>query len=238
VNETAVRRLGYKSPRDAIGHHLINPGDKQSVVIIGVVKDYYFELFVDRIYPLALRYIPSEFRHLNIRISGTDTRSTLAGLEKTWEKMDKKHVFNYSFYDQQIANTNAIFGDVISIIGFISIMVISISAMGLLGIATYAVEKKRKEIGIRKVLGANVNKIIIFLSKGYFYMLLIASAIAVPLGYVINNFWLNTFAYRISLAPSIFLSGILLVFVIGILTIGSQTYRAANSDPASILRDE
>ena len=237
MNETGAKDLGYKNPSEAVGHFLIDSDSKQSVQIVGILKDFNYELFMDKIRPLFLRFRPVDFRYLNIKITGNNVGGTVNFLEKKWKEIDKVHPLNYRFFDQQLAKANAIFGDILSIVGFVAFLAISISSLGLLGMATYAAETRRKEIGIRKVLGAEVKGLLILLSRGFITLLIIATIIAIPLGYLINNIWLENFAYRIHLGPAIFLTGISVVFVIGFLTIGSQTLKAALTNPAAILRD-
>jgi putative ABC transport system permease protein len=231
--------LGYEDPRNALDQFIVRDGDKEEPVqIIGILEDFYFELFMDEIRPLVLRYKPDEFRYANIKITGKDIPGTLDFLQKKWKQLDPVHPFNYQFFDEQLAKTNAIFRDVISIIGFISFLAISISSLGLLGMATFTAESRRKEIGIRKVMGASVKGVLLLLSKGFIYLLIIASCIAIPVSYLLNNVWLQEFAYRIEIGPAIFLGGLLIIFIIGLITIGSQTLRAALANPAITLRDE
>ncbi len=239
INEKAAEELGFEDSRNAIGQFITREGDEQEPVeIIGILEDFYFELFMDDIRPLVLRYKPDEFRYANIKISGNNIPGTVTFLENKWKQLDPVHTFNYKFFDEQLAKTNAIFRDVISIIGFISFLAISISSLGLLGMATFAAESRRKEIGIRKVMGASVKAVLFLLSKGFIYLLVIASAVAIPVSYFLNNIWLQEFAYRIDMSPSIFLAGLLIIFLIGLITIGSQTLRAALANPATTLRDE
>jgi len=201
LNETAVKELGYAMPSEAVGQYLLDKQQNQPVEIIGVVRDFYFDLFMEKISPLALRYRPAEFRHMNIRITGNNIGGTLAFLEKKWKEMDRIHPFQYKFFDQQLARTHAIFGDVLSVISFIAFLAITISSLGLLGMAIYTTETRRKEIGIRKVLGAEINGLLYLLSRGFMVMLFIATLIAVPLAYLINHLWIQEFAYRIRLGP-------------------------------------
>ncbi len=239
INQKAAEELGFEDPRNAVGQFIARSSETEEVVeIIGILEDFYFELFMDEIRPLVLRYKPDEFRYANIKITGNDIPGTLTFLETRWKQLDPVHTFNYKFFDEQLAKTNAIFRDVISIIGFISFLAISISSLGLLGMATFTAESRRKEIGIRKVMGASVKGVLLLLSKGFIYLLIIASSIALPVSYFLNNIWLQEFAYRIPLGPSIFLTGLIIIFVIGLLTIGSQTLRAALASPAITLRDE
>ena len=238
INETGAMKLGYDRPAEAVGHFLIDNDKKDPVEIIGVLKDFNFELFQDKFGPLVLRYKPSDYRYINVKIAGNDIPGTISFLEKKWKENDKVHPFNYKFFDEQLAKTHAIFGDILSVIGFIAFLAISISSLGLLGMATYSSESRRKEIGIRKVLGAEVSGLLMLLSKGYLILLVIATIIAVPLAYLINNAWLEQFAYRVNFGPSIYLTGIFIVFIIGLLTIGSQTLKTALTNPSTTLRDE
>ena len=239
INQKAAKELGFEDPPNAIGQVLTRSGENEEpVAIIGILEDFYFELFMDDIRPLVLRYKPDEFRYANIKITGNDIPATLAFLEKKWKQLDPVHTFNYKFFDEQLATTNAIFRDVISIIGFISFLAISISSLGLLGMATFTAESRRKEIGIRKVMGASAKGVLLLLSKGFIYLLVIASVVAIPVSYFLNNIWLQEFAYRIHMGPSIFLVSLLIIFLIGLITIGSQTLRASLANPAVTLRDE
>jgi putative ABC transport system permease protein len=238
INETGAKRLGYKSPADAVGHFLVANESKEPVEIIGILKDFNYELFQDKFGPLVLRYMPSEFRYMNVKISGNDIPGTINFLSKKWKEADQVHPINYKFFDEQLAKTHAIFQDILSIVGFIALLAISISSLGLLGMATYTAETRKKEIGIRKAMGAEVKGLLILLSKGYLILLAVATLIALPLSYLINNAWLEEFAYRVKFGPGIILTGIISVFIIGLLTIGSQTLKAALTNPATILRDE
>jgi len=239
INQKAAVELGFDDPRKALGQFISSSDEKgDPVEVIDILEDFYFELFMDDIRPLVLRYKPDEFRYANIKITGNDIPGTVTYLENKWKELDPEHAFNYKFFDEQLAKTNAIFRDVISIIGFISFLAISISSLGLLGMATFTAESRRKEIGIRKVMGASNKSMLILLSSGFIYLLIIASVIAIPVTYLLNNIWLQEFAYRIIMGPAIFFGGLLIIFIIGLITIGSQTLRASLTNPATILRDE
>ena len=159
-------------------------------------------------------------------------------MKEDTKEISKQQEETYKFFDEQLANTHAIFGDVISIVGFIAILAISIACLGLLGMATYTAETRLKEIGIRKVMGASVQSLLILLSRGFIILLSIAIVIGVPLAYFINNLWLELFAYKVSFGINIFGTSILLMLILGILTVGSQTLRAALISTIVTLRDE
>jgi putative ABC transport system permease protein len=245
VNEAAARKFAYENINDIVGEKFstVNrnntKGNADEIVeVIGIVKDFHFDIFQDQIGPFMFTYNPEEYRYLNIKVSGQNLNETIAFLEGKWKELDKIHTFQYQFFDEQLADSQGIFSDVLSIVGFVSLIAIVIAGMGLLGMATYSAETKIKEIGIRKVLGASVQGILMQISRGYIYMLLIAIVIATPIAYFLNNTWLQFFAIRINFSVWILLFGVLLLLTLGLLAIGSQTLKAAMTNPANTLRDE
>lgn len=239
VNETAVKELGYDRPEDIIGEFFIERDSGEPLEVIGVTKDFFYEiLFLDPIRPFYFRYIPKNYRYANIKIHGNDVQGTLSFVEDTWKKVDKIHTFEYRIFDQQLAETHGLIKDVVAIVGYISILAISIACLGLLGMAIFNTETRIKEIGIRKAMGADSRSIVLLLSKGFLILLGIAVIIGSPIAYLINNIWLQEFAFRVNFGIGIFGISISILLVLGLITIGSQTFRAANSNPATILRTE
>jgi putative ABC transport system permease protein len=133
---------------------------------------------------------------------------------------------------------NTVFGDLVNILGVVAGLAIMISCLGLLGMATYTIETRMKEISIRKVLGSTDRALVLLLSKGFLKLLLIAVLIGVPLAWFINNLWLELMAYHTSMNGSVIASGVLILFVLGVITIGSQTLRAAFTNPVDNLKSE
>jgi len=239
INETAVKEFGYENPEDIIGAFFIEKNSGVTLEVIGVTKDFFYEiLFLDPIKPFYFRYIPKDYKYANIKVRGNDLQGTLSYIEDTWKKVDKIHTFEYRIFDDQLAETHGLIKDIISIIGFISILAISIACLGLLGMAIFNTETRIKEIGIRKAMGADTRNIVLLLSKGFVFLLAIAVVIGIPLAYIINNAWLQMFAFRISFGIGIFGLGIGILLILGLITIGSQTIKAANTNPAKILRTE
>ncbi len=238
VNEATAKEFGYESTQEIVGEVFYLSNKDDMVEVVGVIKDFYYDLFMEDIGPLAIHYNPEGFRYLNVRITGNNLKETLDFMESKWKQIDKIHAYEYKFFDEQLANTHAIFGDVISIVGFIAILAVSIACLGLLGMATYSAETRLKEIGIRKVMGASVNSILLLLSKGFIILLGIAILIGGPLAYFINNLWLQMFVYKVNFGFTIFGISILIMLILGLLTVGSQTLRAAMASPSITLRDE
>ena len=239
LNQTAVSALGFKNAPEAIGENVILLGtDTTSVQVIGVVKDYHFQpLFMD-IKLMALRYQPEKFNIANVKIKTENINQTIAGLKAEWTKLDKNHAFEYQFFDDEVKYTYGFVQDVIGIIGIAALLAIIVASLGLLGMAIYNAESRVKEIGIRKVMGAQISNIVVLLSKGFLLLIAIAIIIATPLAYFVNSLWLQEIANRITIGPGILTTGILILLGLGAITIGSQSVRAAFTNPADSLRDE
>lgn len=239
LNQVAVNALGFENELDAIGESVIlGDLDSTAVQIIGVVKDYHFQpLFMD-IKLMALRYQPEKFDIANVKIKTDNIDQTIAGLKTEWTKLDKNHAFEYKFFDDEIKQSYGFVQDVIGIIGIAAVLAIMVASLGLLGMAIYNAESRVKEIGIRKVMGAEVSNIVILLSKGFLFLLTIAIVIATPLAYFVNSLWLQEIANRITIGPGIIVSSILILLTMGMITIGSQSVRAAFANPANSLKDE
>jgi putative ABC transport system permease protein len=185
-----------------------------------------------------LRNRKSEFGYVTVRIRGKNLAATVAFLQDTWKKVNPTTKFEYEFFDQQLSITHSMLSDTAGILSVLAFLAVLISCMGLLGMATYTAETRRKEISVRKVLGSSVFQIIILLSQGYMILLGIAVAIAVPVAYIVNNIWLQNFASRISIAPWDLLLDILALAAISFLIVLSQAWKISNANPAKNLRTE
>ncbi|MFC2124607.1 ABC transporter permease [Bacteroidota bacterium] len=239
LNEKAVEDLKFSNPHEAIGEEvLLGDNDTTLIQVIGVVRNYNFRILLMDISPMALRYSPGSFQYANVKIKSNDIESTIAGLENEWRKFDQVHVFDYQFFDEQLEETLGFVKDLKGIIGITAILAIIIASLGLLGMAIYNTESRVKEIGIRKVMGADISSIIILLSKGFVLLIGISIILATPLAYFVNSLWLREIATRITIGPGILTAGITILLGLGILTIGSQSVRAAFANPAASLKDE
>ena len=240
VNEAAARALGFTLPADIIGESLEVGAYKEPVKVVGVLADFKFQTPVmeDGIGPLLFRYQPEQFSYLNVRIAAGDVSGTLAKLAATWQRVDPVHPFQYQFFDDQLLKVNLWLGDLVAVIGFIASLAIVIACLGLLGMATYMAERRTKEVGIRKVLGAGAFNLALLLSRGFLTTLAVSVAIGAPLSYFVNNLWLQNFPNRVDFGAATLLGGSLALLVLGLLTIGSQTLRAAQRNPVDTLRSE
>ena len=240
VNEQTADHFGFEFPAEVVGQVFELNHEEGQVEVIGVVEDYQYHLpsMEDEIGPLVMRNVPEKFSYLNLKVASNDLMGTVAKLEEKWKAYDPVHPFEYSFLDEQLAGTHQMFVDLVSIIGSIAFIALTIACLGLLGMATYTAERRMKEVCIRKVFGAKEHTIALMLSKGFLIMLGISVAISAPLTYFLNNLWLQNFPNRVSFGFGTVLLGTLILLVLGLITIGSQTLRVSRGNPSDMLRME
>ena len=192
----------------------------------------------DVIEPLYLYSNAESFQYVNLRIATRDIRGTMAKIEEKWRVIDPVHSLKYSFFSDDLANQSQGIFDVVSIIGLIAILAVTIACLGMLGMATYSTERRRKEVGIRKVLGADNMSNALLLSREFLVILSIAIGLAAPLSYILNSLWLQKFPNRVEFGWGTVLLGTAVVLVLGLVTIGSQTIRASRRNPVESLKAE
>ncbi len=239
VNEQLLKRFDIGTPEEAIGKKIQINRNGDKVSIRGVVRDFYYSTVDREIKSFGFRYRPGQYQYLNLKVSTTDVIGTMSKLESAWTEVDDVHEFNAMFYDERIEQAYSEFSVMFTIIGFLAFITISIAALGLLGMAVYTAETRLKEISIRKVLGATEGSLIKLLTRGFMWLLIISSLIAVPATYFLfDSVVLAESVNRISIGIVELSSGVIVIFAIGFLMIGSQTWKAAKSNPAETLRSE
>ncbi len=239
INETAMKMFQFASPEDALGK-LIGQGNHR-YPIVGVVKDFHISNFYAAIEPLALRTHMGNAGTINIRLSTSTSREVdqvMAAVGKKWERFFPAEDFSYEFMDKSIASLYKKEQMLLTLTNVCTAIAIIISCLGLFGLSTIAAYQRSKEIGIRKVLGASMAKIVTLLSQDYLKLLALALLIASPLVWWMCNAWLSDFAYRIEISWVPFLIGAVFIFTASILTISYQALKAANTNPVDSLRDE
>lgn len=238
VNETLVKKFGFASPEDALGKKLIYYSDART--IIGVVEDFHYGTIYNKLEPFAFLYRKDRPAfNLSIKVETNDMLGTLNRLGVAWSSVDKTHDFSASFYDEQIKTTYSELSSTMKTYGFLATVAISISILGLMGMAVYTAESRLKELTIRKVLGASLQSLVALLSKSFMIIFVIAAAIAIPSSYYLfKNTIARNVQYGIGIGFWELSSGALLIIIIALLTIGSQTIKAAKSNPAENLRNE
>jgi hypothetical protein len=234
VNESAARKMGMK---DAVGQSLTFWQRKGT--IIGVVKDFHFNSLHVPIEPLILHYGEGQsWGNILVRTKPGQTKPALASLEKLCRQLNPGFPFTYKFSDEEYSKLYRSEQVVTKLSTCFAFLAIFISCLGLLGLAIFTAEQRTKEIGIRKVLGASVQGIIVMLSKDFLKLVLVALVIASPLAWYSMNSWLQDYAYRIHISWWIFLAAGLAAILITLLTISFQAIKAALSNPVKSLRTE
>jgi putative ABC transport system permease protein len=237
LNEEAVKQLHFTSPQDAIGE-TVYLGDSSQVQVIGVVRNYNHEMMVMKLSPMALRYDTAQLRILHVRYTGT-YEAAVSSLATAWAKVHPSRKIDHIGFQEEVEKTyQLLFGDLTNIVGVIAFLAIMISCLGLLGMATYSIETRLKEISIRKVLGANGSTLLLLISKGFLLLLLVALVVAIPAAWFLNEQWLQLLAYRIPIGGKVIGFSIATVAVLGGLTIGSQALRAIRTTPLENLGRE
>jgi putative ABC transport system permease protein len=238
LNEEAVKAFHFKTATAAIGEEIIYQRDSTHKTIIGVVKNYNHQILLSHIDPMALVYSPDQFSLLQVKYSGS-YEDAAAVIEKAWSAINPNMKVDYKDLEGEVKQFyNIIFGDLVHVLGVIAFLAIMISCLGLLGMATYTTETRIREIAIRKVLGSSDNDLILLLSKGFLKLLAVAIAIGIPAAWLINNAWLEMIAYRTNISFGMIFTGVLVLIILGAATIGSQTLRAAFSNPVDNLKNE
>jgi putative ABC transport system permease protein len=174
------------------------------------------------------------------KIKPGTSSSFLSNLDAIWKSMDSPYSLSYSILDEQLRENPSIlvFVDLLKVLGLVAAFTIFISCLGLLGLAMYSAENRIKEIGIRKVLGASVNQLVLTLSKEYLWMILIAIAISTPLTWLLNSLWLNLISNKATFGFMIYASGAVIAALLAMFTISTQTFKAAKTNPVSNLQSE
>jgi ABC-type antimicrobial peptide transport system permease subunit len=213
--------------------------DENMLTIVGVVKDFNYIPIDQPIECFGFRQKIDEILLVNLKLKTSNLLETRQKLEATWKDFDSVHPFEAQFYSEQLENSYSRYQLMFTIVSFLAFISISIASLGLLGMGVYTAETRLKEISIRKVLGASEGSLIKLLSKGFMWLLLIASMIAIPATYFLfDAVILSDQVNRAEIGVLELSLGVIVIFVIGFTTIGSQTWKAAKSNPAQTLRSE
>lgn len=246
LNEAAVREIGWTN-EEAIGKGFgsseiadwdSGQWEGRDGKVIGVLKDFHFESMKEEIVPTVYFVAPYMAWNYVVRIKPGDIPETISHIEDTWERFSPDAPFEYKFVDENFAALYRAEERQGQIFGIFAALAIFIACLGLVGLASFTAEQRRKEISIRKVLGASFMHLISLLSKEFTWLVLIAFLLATPLAWYLMNNWLQDFAYRISIGAGVFLLAGLAALLIAWVTVGWQTARVARANPAEVLKAE
>jgi len=248
LNETAVRAFGWDkqsddakagSMKNVLGHTIskMDNGVKQTWHVIGVVKDFHFRSLHEQITPIVMT-LGGDNGTTIVKIKTADIAGVVASTKKLWGGLKAEAPFSWSFLDDRFNDTYKSEQNVGILLIIFAALTIFVACLGLFGLATFTAEQRTREIGIRKVLGADVMGIVRLLSTDFLRLVGLAFLLAAPVAWLVMNRWLQDFAYRITISWGIFLSAAFLALTITIITISFRAIRAATANPVKSLRSE
>lgn len=238
VNEEFLKQFKIANPAEALDKTFIVP-EAGELRIIGVTKNFHYADLRIPIQSFFFRYDAKQFNYANLKLTSDDMHSTIANLETVWKTIGGEKKFEARFFDAEIEDAYSVYYSAIKICGFLGFLAISISCLGLLGMVVYTTENRTKEIGVRKVMGASSTSIAFLISKDYIKLMLIAAIIATPITYFLfDKTFAETQHYRIPIGPIEIILSLLLMLILGVSTILSQTLKAAKANPVDTLRCE
>lgn len=236
LNVAATRFLGFDNPEEAVGKRVTHNGIEQEVV--GVLDNYNQMSLRNNVAPILYNLVPASNSFFSLKLNNGGSAQTVESVKAAWDNFFPGNPMDYfyldSFFNRQYAKDD-LFGRVFSIFSGLAIIV---SCLGLFGLSAFSALQRTKEIGIRKVLGADVKNILLLLSKEYFYLILVAVVIGVPLTYLVMNQWLDNFVYRTNISWFVFVAAALIVLLVAFFTISFQIIKTAKTNPSRTLRYE
>jgi len=249
INEELAKQFNFKSPFDAIGKQVTTyfDGANNRYTISGVLKDYHYESFHNKIRPAFLIQKLNWSRIAGIKIatnkniSGSNfkqMRDVLAYTENSWRSIFRNEYYEYEFIEDRIKANYSSEANASRLINLFAIITIIISCLGIFGLALYSSERRSKEIGIRKINGAKISEVMVMLNKDLVKWVIIAFTISSPIAFYVMHKWLENFAYKTTLSWWIFALAGLLALGIALLTVSFQSWKAANRNPVESLRYE
>jgi putative ABC transport system permease protein len=242
VNETAAHLLGW-TPEQAIGQYLLYPGNDDSRhEIIGVMKDFHYQSLHQNITPILFNKMESDiwgdWRMITVKFKTADIAELVNRINANWTKVLNDTPMDYTFLDQNLATQYEQEQKLGGLFGIFSALSILIAVIGLVGLVAYSAEVRKKEVGIRRVFGASVSRIVVMMNSQYFRLLAIAMVIATPLSWWAISQWLDSFAYRVQISPMTFVAAGVAELLLAIASVAYLSIRAATLNPSQVLREE
>ncbi|RLC47494.1 MAG: hypothetical protein DRI23_11265 [Candidatus Cloacimonadota bacterium] len=240
VNETLVKKVGWEDP---VGKTFKDPFIRENeemipITIIGVLEDFHVNPLRDKIEPMVLYYNPPNRNFISIRLEPGNVFNILDNIEKMWKEMHPGMPFDYIFLNEHFNSIHHTERNLAITFMYFTVLAILIACLGLFGLASYATERRIKEIGVRKVLGSTVGEIVLLLSKDFSKLVILANIVAWPIAWYGMNKWLQNFAYRTEIGYEVFIFSGLIALIIALITVSFRTIKAANSNPVKALKYE
>jgi len=236
INKAMLARFGWATPEEALGKTFTAMG--RDMQVIGVVDDFNYRSLHRQVDPLGMFIVPGAARYMSLRMTSDQVMASMGELEATWKELVPNRPFDAFFIDEVFNEQYATEQRFAMLFRVFAGIAIFIACLGLFGLTAFTVQRRTKEIGVRKVLGASISQILLLLSRDFVWLVVIAFVVSVPISYYAATLWLNEFPYRSELGVWIFLASGLIAFAIAGLTVSYQTIKAALSNPVDSMRYE
>jgi putative ABC transport system permease protein len=238
INIAGVKELGFSSPEEALSKSYMAHYHRMTKRIVGVTNNFHFRGMQEKVDPLVMDIEPSLMNTITLSFRVKNMRQLMQFIRETWSKHFPEVPFEYSFLDDNFNRVYRYEERMSRLLGLVTILGLIIACLGLLGLASFVTMSRKKEIGIRKVLGASIPDIVTMLSKKFILLIIISIIIASPLAWLSMNKWLQDFAYRVDISLLVFISAAFGALVIALGTVGFQAMQTALDNPSNSLRDE
>ena len=245
INETAVKNLGFETPEKAIGQKMVwnvwnevNPDSIKEGQVIGVVKDFNYKSLYEKVETTVLQIFPDAAWKVAVKMETAQLQGALGQVENVWNNFSPEYPLEYRFLDENFETMYQAEDKLKTLLGVFTGLAIFVGCLGLFGLAAFSAERRKREIGIRKVLGANVENIVLLLTKDFVKLVLVALLIASPIAWYFMNDWLQDFAYRINIGWYVFAIAGLSAVSIALITVGFHAIKAAIRNPVNNIRTE
>lgn len=238
LNKNTINAIGWTEEEALKKRISIRHGNQRPGEVLGVASDFHFQSLHHTIEPLVLEFNPGSFQYLLVKVKPENLPATISFVSKTWGQLAEGVPFEYMFLDQEY---NRLYKSEIqtgSLFNVFSAMAILISLLGLFGLSSFSVERRTKEIGLRKILGANNRVILALVSRNFMWLLTISFVLAIPVGYYFMNVWMSSFAFRANISPWLFLLAGVGNIALGFITLLYHSLRIAETNPVDTLRYE
>lgn len=238
LNETAVNVFGWSSPEEAIGKKIESPSGTPAGEVIGVVKNYHQEGLQQKIGPITMAYAPEYSYLYAVRFQAANTQHLLEQINKIWSQQFPTYDFNYFFLNESFARQYQAEQKVARVFGLFAAITIVIASIGLLGLVSFMITVRTKEIGVRKLLGASIWSIIRLVNTELVVLVILAVFISAPLIWYYGEQWLQQFAYRMEMSPVVFIITLSMALLLTLIMVSVQSLKAAWANPVDSLRSE
>ncbi|AWV99493.1 ABC transporter permease [Arcticibacterium luteifluviistationis] len=237
INETFAKKMNYTTAQEAIGKRL-KVASVDNMEIVGVVKDFHDQSMHSDISAVGIGSFNDVYYNFAVKVNPNNMSQTLKDLEGVWASMNPDAVFTYQFVDEVLATFYETEQTILKLIQIFTLIALLIGAMGLYGLISFLVERKTKEIGVRKVLGSSNSAILWLFGKEFSVLLIVSFVIAAPISWWLGSKWLEDFTFQIPIKPSLFIIALAISALIACVSIGFKSFRAALMNPVESLRSE